>query len=368
MIDALEIREVIQHALVFQKRLQEIKAQAKSPEPGWYPWDSFGTVTLFNELLTGRRRFLSPLVGSDPVLDIGCGDGDLAFLFESLGFRVCAVDHPETNYNRMGGVKALKRALGSKVRIAAMDIDRDARLPVARCGLALFLGILYHLKNPYGVLESLAQHARHCLLSTAVTHFAPGRGDDLSEAPAAFLAGRGGLRGDETNYWIFTERGLRNLIERTGWEICDWQVSRDSGSLLWGEQTDERAICLLRSRHFAPEPRTQLAEGWHVLENGAWRWTMGRFSIAVAPGVHALRLKVTVPKVLSLPVTLAAAGSSHMFDHSGDFECEFPVSKSGGEQTVEFSLDRVLPPDARDGRERGIVVRSVETVPKDSRR
>jgi hypothetical protein len=57
-----------------------------------------------------------------------------------------------------------------------------------------------------------------------------------------------------------------------------------------------------------------------------------------------------------------------VFDHSGDFECAFPVSKSVGEQTVEFMLDRVLPPDAHDGRERGIVVRGVETVPKDSRR
>jgi hypothetical protein len=359
MIDALEIREVIQHALAFQETLQRVKAKAKPPEPGWYPWDSFGTLTLLDRLLTGRHRFLAPLIGSKPVLDIGCGDGDLSFLFESLGFRVCAVDRPDTNYNRMRGVKKLKTALRSSLRIAAMDIDRETRLPVRECGLALFLGILYHLKNPYGALESLAGQTHHCLLSTAITRFSPGQRADLSDTPAAFLAGIDGLRGDETNYWIFTERGLRNLIERTGWEVCDWTVSRDPGSLLWHDQTDERAICLLRSRRFPPEARTQLADGWHMLENGAWRWTARRFSIAVAPEVRKLRLQVTVPEVLSVPVRLTGAGSTHVFDRTGDSECVFPLGDCAEERTVWFELDRALAPDHQDGRERGIVVRGV---------
>src|SRR5690348_16211674 len=104
LIQALEIREVIQHALEFQKKLDGAKAGTIAPEPGWYPWDSLGTITLLDRLLTGRRRFLAPLIGRDPILDIGCGDGVLSFLFESLGFRVCAVDHQAANYNRMCGV------------------------------------------------------------------------------------------------------------------------------------------------------------------------------------------------------------------------------------------------------------------------
>jgi hypothetical protein len=40
------------------------------------------------------------------------------------------------------------------------------------------------------------------------------------------------LKGDETNYWIFTEAGLRVLVDRSGWDICDWMVTSDSGATL----------------------------------------------------------------------------------------------------------------------------------------
>jgi tRNA (mo5U34)-methyltransferase len=348
------VRDFTQQALTVRAKLDAVKARRAPPQPGWYPWDSFGTVVLLDSLLTGRWRWLTPMIAADPVLDIGCGDGALSFVFESLGFRVCAVDHRPSNYNEMRGVAALKDALRSKVRIAEIDLDRNPRLPVKRCGLALFLGVLYHLKNPLGVLESLGEQARYCLLSTAVTRFAPGESADISAMPAAFLAGREGLRGDETNYWIFTEAGLRNLIDRAGWEVCCWLPLRDDASVLWGSQKDERVLCLLRSRRFEEAPRSQLGFGWHVLENGAWRWTERKFSVLVAPGARQVRLKLTAPPVVPLPVTI----SGQVIARHGDHECVFPVTS--GE--VEFELDRALPADARDGRERGIIVRAVEVV------
>jgi SAM-dependent methyltransferase len=359
LLHALEVREVIQHALEFQKTLDRAKAKTAAPEPGWYPWDSFGTITLLDRLLTGRRRFFAPLIGRDPVIDIGCGDGALSFLFESLGFRVCAVDHPDANYNRMRGVHALKKALASPLRISAIDVDRDPRLPVERCGLALLFGVLYHLKNPLGVLEALAARARYCLLSTAVTRFAPGAPADVSSLPVAFLAGRDGLRGDETNYWIFTETGLRTLLDRAGWDVCDWLAVRDTESVLWETQTDERVFCLLRSRAIPHDAQTQLADGWHVLENGAWRWTMRRFSIAVAPGHRTLRLKVTIPATLTPPVTLTGNGVTHTLPKPGDYDCDFPLTPSPEEQLIHFEVDHALDPDPVDNRERALIVREV---------
>jgi SAM-dependent methyltransferase len=295
LIQQLEIRDLLARALDFQERLRQTKSEIAAPDPGWYPWDSFGALTLLDRLLTGRHRFIEPLTGDLPVLDLGCGDGDLAFLLESLGCRVCAVDNPPTNYNRMAGVEALKIALDSSVRIERFDLDGPLHLPLHRSGLALCLGILYHLKNPYGVLEALAAHANYCLLSTAITRFAPDQQTEVNHLPVAFLAGRDGLRGDETNYWIFSEDGLRTLVDRCGWEVCDWLVVGDEGSILWNTQRDERVFCLLRSRGFRAPAVTQLVDGWHVLENGAWRWTARRFSIAVVPGAQRLSLKVTVP-------------------------------------------------------------------------
>ena len=154
LIQQLEIRDLIARALAFEERLHSVKSELALPDPGWYPWDSFGNLTLLDRLLTGRYRFLDPLIGHLAVLDLGCGDGDLSFLFESLGCRVCAIDNPPTNYNLMAGVAALKIALDSSVRIETLDLDGPFQLPLRQSGLALCLGILYHLKNPYSVLET----------------------------------------------------------------------------------------------------------------------------------------------------------------------------------------------------------------------
>ena len=306
-------------------------------------------------MLTGHARWLRSLIGGEPVLDIGCGDGAVAFLLESLGARVHAVDHPPTNYNRMQGVKALKSAFRSSVRIASADLDARPDLPLGECGLALMLGVLYHLKNPFGVLEMLAAKARHCLLSTAITRYSLDQSINLDHLPLAFLAGRGGLRGDQTNYWIFTEAGLRNLLDRTGWEIADWKVVDDEDSTLWGTQRDQRVFCLLRSRRRPPAGRSQLLDGWHKLEHDAWRWTGRRFSIALASPA-AVRLRCTVPGVVPCPITLTAGGVSETFSAPGDYVFAVPADFG----ILEFELDHALAPDPRDARERGIVVSVVE--------
>ena len=59
LIQQLEIRDVVARALEFQEHLAAARNESTAPEPGWYPWDSFGTLTRLNELLTGRHRFLS---------------------------------------------------------------------------------------------------------------------------------------------------------------------------------------------------------------------------------------------------------------------------------------------------------------------
>jgi hypothetical protein len=63
------------------------------------------------------------MAGARPLLDLGTGDGALAFLFESLGYAVYACDHAGTNINRMEGVRRLAVALGSQVEIEDIDLD-----------------------------------------------------------------------------------------------------------------------------------------------------------------------------------------------------------------------------------------------------
>src|SRR5690242_17116753 len=149
----VDIRNLADKANLFQHHLIAVQASIPHPDFEWYPYDSLGGLYTMADLLTGERQFLLDLIGDRPVLDIGCGDGHIAFFLESLGCKVIAVDNPRTNFNQMRGVKALKAALNSTVEIHEQDIDDDFHLPEVQCSVAFFLGVLYHLKNPFRVLE-----------------------------------------------------------------------------------------------------------------------------------------------------------------------------------------------------------------------
>jgi hypothetical protein len=75
-------------------------------------------------------------------------------------------------------------------------------------------------------------------------------------------------------------------------------------------------------------------------------------------------LRVTVPPNLELPLTLTASAAgaviaTHTLTHPGDYECA-QLIPAGDEVLVEFELDRALPADATDGRERAILVRAID--------
>ncbi len=130
-----------------------------------------------------------------------------------------------------------------------MDLDSQFALPHGHYGLVLFLGILYHLQNPFFILKQLSAHADYLLLSTRVAARTPGPGVDLRDAPVAYLVAPMELNNDPTNYWIFSMPGLRRLIERTGWELLD-EITlgvTDGSSDPARNDRDERAFVLLRS-------------------------------------------------------------------------------------------------------------------------
>ncbi|MBI3698725.1 MAG: class I SAM-dependent methyltransferase [Acidobacteria bacterium] len=368
----MDIGEMVVQARAFQARLDAAKARIPSAGFEWYPYDSFGNLARFDGILKQERRFLLDLAGDDPVLDVGCADGALSFFLESLGRRVVAVDYAPANHNDMRGIRALHQELGSAVEIHEIDLDGPFRLPHACYGLVLLLGVLYHLKNPIYVLETLARQARYCLLSTRVVRMTPDKQIRFDRAPMAYLLEEREANDDPSNYWIFSEAGLRRLLRRTAWEICDWMTTPDLlDSDPVSPQGDERAFCLLQSRQGGPESNAQLLEGWHELEGGSWRWTERRFVVALktpAPGRPAtLRLKFLLPPELLArlhSVTLSATVNGvplapQTYTGAGDqiYARSVPAAALAAESVrVEFQLDRALAPDEADHRERGLVV------------
>jgi SAM-dependent methyltransferase len=314
---------------------------------------------------------LQKMMGRKPVLDIGCGDGDVAFFLESLGTRVDAVDNPPTNYNRMEGVRTLKRALGSNIGIHAVDLDSRPDLPGSDYGLAIMLGVLYHLKNPYLALETLARSSRHLYLSTRIASLTPDRTLNFGSFPMAYLVDDRELNNDPTNFWIFSEEALKRIVRRSGWNILKYSTLGRSAATAdpVTDAGDVRAFLVAESRLAGPEPGFHLERGWHELEYGAARWTERRFSVRedvpepLAPA--ALRFVFHLPEALVArrPLTRlrASVNGSPLppadFSTPGEHEYKATLpSVPAGIATIEFELDAATGPTDSDQRELGVMV------------
>ena len=346
----------------FWERLETVKRGIEGV--AWYPYCSLANFEHFVPLLGADADFAA-LVGGGPILDIGCADGDLSFFLESLGVAgpIHALDHAGTNHNELLGIAALKSALKSNVEIHNLNLDEGFELPARPYSMAFCLGLLYHVKNPFHLLESLSRYARTCLLSTRIMRRFPG-GEPVPVQPAAYLLDPDELNNDETNFWIFNETGLRRLVSRAGWQLERFHSTgggaSDPDSLL----NDERAFLLLRSRRWLAN--ITLGAGWHEESPEGWRWTERRFSFSLAPGSwRKITLRFHLPEAVfvktgPLTLTLAAGLGSYRAAETGmhTFVVTIPAAATPG--NIECELDGCLPPSLEDPRELGIVVTEVD--------
>jgi len=130
-----------------------------------------------------------------------------------------------------------------------------------------------------------------------------------------------------------------------------------------------------------PGAAAQLISGFYPPEHGSWRWTMGKFSVALgAPPAAAqkgarLTMEFTLPDTVASrrkPVTLAAAVESHPLDsetysQAGDYvySRDVPAEAFGaGPVKVDFALDKFLAAGEIEGRELGLIVKAVGLAPK----
>jgi hypothetical protein len=140
---------------------------------------------------------------------------------------------------------------------------------------------------------------------------------------------------------------------------------------------EEEGPALATIVHMA-DPRTagQLVSGFYDVEQNAWRWTAGHFSVALPPPRNAalkgatLELKFTVPdvsiaklKTISLSASINGAPlGAETYAQAGQFTYsrDIPASALHGDSVkVDFALDKSMPPSAEDQRELGIVATSV---------
>jgi hypothetical protein len=125
-----------------------------------------------------------------------------------------------------------------------------------------------------------------------------------------------------------------------------------------------------------PKASTQLILGFHALEQGRYRWTMGHFSVTLRPPLHAsergaklilnfaipepviqkfksIRLSASVDGVALPEETYTQPGA---YVYSRDVPAQVLAKRVA---TVSFVLDKVLPPSDADRRELGVVMTAV---------
>ncbi len=224
--------------------------QAQADEIEWYHSIDLGNGVVTKGIgvqETGTEIF--PDVRGRSVLDIGAWDGKFSFLAERAGaVRVAALDHyawgvdfqargqywneciqkgilpdhsrDETDFWQPDlpgrrGFDFAKAALGSQVEPVVADfqtIDLDS---VGTFDVVLYLGVLYHMKEPLTCLERVRAVTKEvAVIETEAVHF---QGLE-HEAVLQFHAGMS-LRVDFGNWYVFTIEALRNLCRAAGFSM-----------------------------------------------------------------------------------------------------------------------------------------------------
>ena len=183
---------------------------------------------------TVGRLHLPDRLDGQSVLDIGAWDGAYSFEAERRGAeRVVSADLPGVDRR---GFELARAALESSVEDACLNVhDLDPRR-VGTFDLVLFLGVLYHLRDPFGALQRVAAVTRGLLIIETA-------GDmlDVRRPSAAFYPGDE-LDHNPRNWWGFNRAALRGIVEAVGF--------RDVGI----------AHCPSRARRFARAVRDRKRE------------------------------------------------------------------------------------------------------------
>jgi len=130
-----------------------------------------------------------------------------------------------------------------------------------------------------------------------------------------------------------------------------------------------------------PKASAQLVKGFYNVEGNSWRWTMGKFSVLLSPPVNSskngakLALRFVIPdpvikKLASVKLSASVDGIAlpeETYSTPGEhvYAQDVPAQALGkGVVTVDFALDKYLPPSEADQRELGVVVTVVGFEPR----
>jgi tRNA (mo5U34)-methyltransferase len=221
--------------------------QAEADEIQWYHSIDLGDGVVTKGVgvqETGTEIF--PDMAGRTVLDIGAWDGKFSFLAEQCGAsRVVALDHyawgidfvargnywneciqkgvfPDQSRDELEfwlpdlpgrrGFEFAKAALDSKVEPVVADFQTADLEALGRFDVVLYLGVLYHMKEPLTCLERVRAVTKEvAVIETEAVHLSGFEHEVLLQ----FHAGSS-LRVDFGNWYVPTIQALHNLCRAAG--------------------------------------------------------------------------------------------------------------------------------------------------------
>lgn len=201
-----------------EERLRDEVRQIK-----WYHRIDLGsgvvTPGVVNNSKTLARLSLPQDLTGKTVLDVGAWDGFYSFEAERRGAaRVLATDSyawSGEDWGTKDGFELARRALGSNVEDRYIDVLELSPEEIGVFDVVLFLGVLYHMRDPLLALERVRSVTGGLLvLETHVALL-------WSRRPAAAFYPGDDLNSDPSNWWGPNPRALLGMLKAVGFTKAD---------------------------------------------------------------------------------------------------------------------------------------------------
>lgn len=180
------------------------KFHLDSSKGGNYDWIEERMIVDFDVKL----KFIKSLTNSSKpkLLDVGCGKGFFIKKAGSFGFDAYGIDVSES------GINYAKDIL--KVNAELKSIEEAAKNPlyIDRFDVITLLATIEHIPDPISLLLSINK----CLKKEGLLFLDTGLGDVKIEK---FLTGHSQWYDALQHLFVYSEAGLRILLEKTGFEI-----------------------------------------------------------------------------------------------------------------------------------------------------
>ena len=162
------------------------------------------------------------------VLDVGCRDGAFAFEMERRGASVVALDYADPT---LTGFSIVAEALRSNVEYRLANVYELSPERHGTFDVVLFLGVLYHLRNPMLALDGVRSVTRPGGLVFVETRVCTEPALAGLDVPVWRFYPGDALDGDETNKWAPNLAGLRSVVQECQLDVLETVVVNDRAAL-----------------------------------------------------------------------------------------------------------------------------------------